>query len=220
MNRRIALKAIASFAMAPLIRLRPQIDREALLLPFCGDSYKYDLQEPFQHGSLTYATDTFRIIRTELISPEVCGERRLPPAEQTWRDWWHPCGWREVERPALSDLVHRSDGIFGACPQCLDRMISLGEFYPDQETIEDLMRRGVRWDVDENTHGDEFCDLCRGRDYNGPTAITIGSQRVDYALMDPVWRLPGPIYIAANQRSGGPILFRADGFEGMAMPLI
>ena len=220
MNRRDALKTLATIAMTPMVKLRAGIDREALMLPFCGESSRYTLHVPFQQGSLTYATDSWRIVRAELTAPEIVGEKRLPPAAKLFEDSWHPRQWIEMPRPEVKELViSNGDDPFGICPVCLGREISFGENYPDREVLEDLMRRGIRWDVDENAHGDESCPQCRGREYYGPSVVVIGEERCSFAMMAPIWNLPGILRVSVNQKRGAPLLFTADGFEGMVMPL-
>jgi hypothetical protein len=221
MKRRTALKAMAAALLTPLVRLRTEINREALMMPFClpYESLKYDLQQPFQQGSLTYATDTYRMIRAELTGPEITGERRLPPAGKVWNEHWNPVEWFEFQRPAITDLVSRDDGLDGTCPVCLDRMVSFGEHYPSREILEDLCRRGVRWDVDDNTHGDESCPQCHGKAYYGPSLARISDKLLSFDKLAPIWNLPCPVRFALNKDPRGPVLFTADGFEGLVMPM-
>lgn len=105
LTRRTVLKSIAAALMAPTVRLRTEIDREALMRPFCGEDYRYSLSEPFQQGSLTYCTDSRRIIRAELTAPELVGERRLPNAVGLWNNKWRDGRWTPIYRPERTDLL-------------------------------------------------------------------------------------------------------------------
>jgi hypothetical protein len=216
LTRRTTLKAIAAALMAPTIRLRPEIDREALMRPFCDttEGYRYQTNEPFQQGSLTYCTDSRRIIRAELTLTEIVGERRLPNAVGLWGQHWHPSQWIEIERPEISQLLIPIGNDYGStCPQCLGRRISLGDQYPDENDP-----RLINYDPDDNTIGDESCSLCRGLDYFGPSEMEIGGHRFAYRLMAPIFDLPG-VKFSPPKHKEEPGLFLADGFEGMLMPL-
>lgn len=225
LTRRTALKTIAAALMVPQVRLRKEIDREELMRKFCsrdGDwLHRYDLETPFQHGSLTYATDSRRMVRAELTSPCLVGERKLPPVDSCWKESWQPGKWVPLRRPELGELVSRNVNNLdlAICPVCDGRMVSLGEHYPEQEKLEDIHRRGIRWDVDENIVGDESCPTCRGRDYEGPDIVMIGGQGFSYSLLRPIWDLPGEVSATISKFDQHPLLFRCDGFEGIAMSL-
>ena len=212
-TRRTVLKSIAAILMAPTIRLRPEIDREALMRPFCGESCRYSLEEPFQQGSLTYCTDARRIIRAELTCPEIVGERRLPNAVRLWRNHWRNGQWIPVERPQISELLMpHYQGVDGVCPKCLGRRISLGDQYPagDYNTF-------PSYDPDDNSIGDTSCEQCQGRAYYGPSEVEIGGYRFCYAMLSPMYDIPD-VQIIPPRFPDEPMLFRADGFEGMVMP--
>ena len=215
-TRRTVLKAIAAALMAPTIRLRPEIDREALMRPFCDvdEGYRYQLNAPFQQGSLTYCTDSRRIIRAELTCPEVVGERRLPDAAGLWNHYWRNGQLRPVERPQISELLlPRGKDRDGVCPKCLGRRISLGDFYPYSDD------KLVNYDPDDNSVGDESCELCHGLSYYGPSQVEIGGFRFSYHMLAPMYDLPGVMVRPPTNNEDDPMLFKADGFEGMVMPL-
>lgn len=216
-TRRTALKAIAAALMAPTIRLRPEIDREALMRPFCDvdEGFRYQLNAPFQQGSLTYCSDSRRIIRAELTCPEVVGERRLPNAVELWGRHWRNGQWMPGERPQITDLLVSLDrDISGVCPKCLGRRISLGDKYPDSEDT-----TPINYDPDDNSIGDASCEQCRGLTYYGPSEVNIGGLRYCYGMLAPMYDLPG-LRISPSGHPDHPLLFRADGFEGMVMPLV
>lgn len=208
--------------MAPTVNLRREIDREALMRPFCDtwEGFLYQLNAPFQEGSLTYATDSRRIIRAELTSPEIVGERMLPNCAKLWENHWRPAEFVPIERPAISELlVPRFENYGSTCPVCLGRRISLGKEYPDFDD-EELNTRIHRlgYDVDDNSIRDESCNHCRGLDYYGPSEMQIGDFRFAYAMVSPMFALP-ELRVAAPVTVETPLLFVADGFEGMVMPL-
>lgn len=221
MNRRLFLKASAAALCVPFVGLRREVDREALMLPFCCDHPypRYDIESPFQHGSLTYATDSRRIVRAEIAKPKIVGEGRLPPVAALWDMRWRPKEWIEIDRPDFDSLKHRRDGVPDTCPECLGRMVSCGETYPSEDELNELLSRGVRWDVDDNTKGDESCPRCRGCEYEGPSVLEVCGVRLAYDVACPVWDLPGPVRFAVLGEEL-PVLFAADGFEGMVMPLV
>ena len=219
-TRRTALKAIAAALMAPTVRLRKEIDREALMRPFCGDDWRYSVSEPFKQGSLTYCTDARRIIRGELAAPEIVGERRLPDAVGLWGKFWQPQQWIEVDRPQIGELlVSRGDDREGICPVCFGRRISLGDTFPDlSDPAEDVRMHRLDCDIDDNTIRDASCTHCRGLDYYGPWQLEIGGHRFAYNMIAAVFDLPG-VKFHMPEVEGRPLLFCAEGFEGMVMPL-
>jgi len=221
LTRRTVLKSIAAAMMAPTIRLRNEIDREALMRPFCGDDFRHSLSEPFQQGSLTYCTDARRIIRAELTAPEIVGERRLPNAVRLWNQNWRSGQFMPIKHPAINDLLPSSEpDIPGTCPKCFERRVCLGAEYPpcDDDGMVSMRLQRLGWDVDDNTVRDASCPLCHGLEYYGPSQMEIGRLRYSYALIAPVFALPGVVFLPA-EATGQPLLFRAEGFEGMAMPL-
>jgi hypothetical protein len=115
LQRRTFLKALAAATWAPLIELRPEVDREKLMLAFCDpDDVKYDLSQPFAAGSLTYATDRYAIIRGEIANRMEVGERKTPRVEPVWNDHWHPTGnWIPLDASRHDALLFRGDGFEG-----------------------------------------------------------------------------------------------------------
>lgn len=220
-TRRTVLKSIAAALMAPTVRLRQEIDREALMRPFCGEDLRYSLSEPFQQGSLTYCSDTRRIIRAELTCPELVGERRLPNAVGLWNEKWRDGQWIEIERPEITDLLPSPlEDLDNVCPLCLGRRISLGAEYPyrhNKEMDERMYRLG--YDPDDNTIRDETCPRCQGRDYYGPSEFAINGLRYRWAMLAPIFDLPNVRFLPSEYEEL-PLLFKADGFEGMTMPLV
>ena len=221
-TRRTVLKSIAAALMAPTIRLRPEIDREALMRPFCGEDFRYAIDQPFQQGSLTYCTDARRIIRAELSCPEINGERRLPNAAGLWKQYWgNNPQWIPVERPELNELLlPRGDDYQGVCPLCLGRRISLGDTYPDfDDKTVDRRIHDLQYDVDDNSIGDAACERCHGREYWGPSEVEFSDGiRFRYDMLAPMYDLPG-LMVSPTKYDGLPMPFKADGFEGMIMPL-
>jgi hypothetical protein len=220
MTRRSFVASIAVALLAPRIRLRPEIDREALMLPFCGESPRWDFDAPFGVGSLTYATDAFRLVRAELPARRDDGERRIPDVSAAWRVLWHPDRFVPFARPDISDLRYRSD-YGGTCPDCCGRRVFLGDTYPTYEEINDRYAK-LQYDVDDNSIGDVTCRTCRGRDYDGPHLVRVGDSFFDYGRLKPVWDLPNvSVSLGANcaHLDSRPLLFSADGFEGVVCPL-
>lgn len=228
-SRRSFLGASAAVAAAalfgPKISLRSEIDRERLMLPFCGENYRWDLAAPFGVGSLTYATDARRIIRAEIIGRKEVGERRIPNVNGLWRDEWKPDGELiPFEKPPLSSIrwgFHNH----GDCPDCGGRRIpwdGVGKEYPnlDDAGFKHLEReRG--YDVDDNCVFDPACRTCRGRPYKGPSLFEFRGQFYSAALLLPIWDLPGvKIGVAQPDRDKErKLLFAADGFEGIVCPV-
>lgn len=222
LTRRTVLKSIAAALMAPTVRLRSGIDREALMRPFCDtdEGFRYHLNAPFQQGSLTYCTDAWRIIRAELTCPELVGERRLPNATGLYEKHWRDGDWIPIGRPMISELLVSRDNEYGCtCPSCFGRRVSLGEKHPDfDDPVIDKRVHALGYDIDDNTVGDESCPVCKGLDYYGPGQMEIGGLRYSYAVLAPVFDLPNVKFLPSPS-DVVPILFKADGFEGMVMPL-
>jgi len=208
----------------PKISLRSEIYRERLMLPFCGENYRWDLGAPFGVGSLTYATDARRIIRAEIVSRKEDGERRVPNVNGLWRDEWKPDGELiPFEKPPLSS-IRWGFANFGDCPDCGGRRIpwdGVGEKYPDLDDAQyKHLEREKGYDVDDNCVFDPACRTCRGRPYQGPSLFEFRGQFYSAALLLPVWNLPG-VRIGVGQLDGGErkLLFSADCFEWSVCPV-
>lgn len=222
-SRRSVLKSIAAAAMAPLVQLRHTVPDERLLLAFCGERFSlYKIDAPFGVGSLTYATDAYAMVRAEISNRVETGEARLPPVEEAWQKHWLPtAGWRPLTPDDLTPTFYAT-GKYGTpfkkCPYCGNRRKSLGETYPPMETHEDLQALGLLdYDVDTNTVRDTSCEFCRGTDYPGKDEVLLcGSLFKAYDLRR-ILALPN-VRVCAS-KSDGTMLFRADGFEGIARGL-
>jgi hypothetical protein len=226
MNRRSALQIIGASLFAPIVRLRPTVDREKLLRAFCDDwgISRYDLDQPFNVGSLTYASDSRSAVRAELCSAVEDGTRRIPDMDCVWQRLWHPSEFVPFELPPVdSPLLVKPLPVgnfmgMGTCPLCDDRRISFGEHYPSSLDEE---RTLPGYDPDDNTYRDPSCPLCRGMDFTGPSELIVQGVRMNYSRLKPIAALPN-VRVAGNLRhveSGGPLVFKADGFEGLAMGL-
>lgn len=219
MERRSFLRfSVALLELVPLVRLRTEVDIESIMLRFCADEpYRLDLTQPFGVGPFTYATDTKHMVRAELVNRQENGERRLPKnVEEVWRYHWHPSNWVPFELPRIEDLTIRcSDGFYAICPLCDNRRISLGEWPPESF---DKFRR-LDYDPDDNSIRDKSCQLCRGKQYNGPSLAMVAGTLMSFHRLKPIAAIPG-VEIAANQKGEDhPFLFRGSELEGMAMGL-
>lgn len=222
LNRRTTLKILGAAIMAPCVNLRTEIDRERLLAAFCDDNdwQRYDFDRPFAIGSLTYATDARHMVRAELPARIEEGERRLPKGiEQVWSEWWQPQDFQPFHLPPVESLTLLPDQRWGGtCPVCDDRRISIGDRYPQSN---DEAAELPEYDPDDNTIRDASCPLCRGRAYYGPCRVRLCGRLMDYSRVKPIAALPN-VRVAATKHyhPESPLLFVADGFEGMAMGLI
>lgn len=226
MTRRSTIKMISgslASLMCPTIQLRQSIPDERLLIPFCApESFRYDFEKPFGVGSLTYATDARAMVRCELSSRVEDGERRLPKnVIGVWDYHWNPS---KKWQPLTPDDVipTETDRVTGMCPYCGDRRVSLGEHFPaDQEHADELLRK-LDWDVDDNTIRDESCEHCHGRDYEGPSCVRIVGVEHQAWTMRRILSLPN-VHVCPgsyNRHRWGdsePLLFKADGFEGISL---
>lgn len=219
-SRRSALKSIALAIVAPTVRLRQSVDREALMRAFCcpeGWCSRYDIDQPFNFDSLTYACDYRHAVRAELSNTIEEGTRRIPDMQKCWGEYWHPGHFVPFELPPVDSplLVTCQGGYCGICPLCDDRRISFGDRYPAS-----LDEVPIGYDPDDNTYRDPSCPLCRGsEDFSGPSQLIVQGVRLSYSRLKPLAALPG-LRVAGNVRqhtTEGPLVFKADGFEGMAM---
>ena len=220
-TRRAALKCLAVSAMAPLVELRPAIDRERLLAAFCDTggtrSIRFDLAAPFAVGSLTYATDALSMCRAEIANRWEIGERRLPPIEKCWDRLWKPARRFELySLPPIDTLTLGDQGDYGVCPLCDGRRKSLGSAYPDGEWCDSLEAHLRYYDVDDNTTLDPACQLCHGRLYAGPWQVRVCGVLMSYSRMKAIAALP-EARVSRTEVDGGALLFAAAGFEGVAM---
>jgi hypothetical protein len=207
------------------VTLRDNIGRERLLRAFCAPkdwSIRYDLENPFCFDSLTYAADYQHTVRAELSNRIEEGTRRIPDMQRVWDRYWHPAGeFVPFELPAIdSPRLLKPDGKFliGVCPLCDNRRISFGDKYPSEEEFESLSD----WDVDDNTCRDQSCPLCHGKNFEGPSELMVRGVRMIYSRLKPLAALPN-VRVAGNilqESTEGPLVFMADGFEGLAMGLL
>ena len=223
-TRRTVLKSAMAFLMAPTVSLRRDVDREALLSAFCDPNYagRYDLDSPFRHGSQTIATNAKILCRAEISAPVLDGkERRLPPVDATYKLLWHPGEFRPLELPPIGSrklkYMPESPYTQATCPACGNRRISFGPNYPSAKWIEQRAER-FDWDVDNNTIRDVSCPECRGKEYDGPTIVSIDGNPFDYWLLKPIAALPN-VRVAKSKHESGVLCFTADGFDGLAMGL-
>lgn len=215
------MKSLAALTLAPLVTLRKTIDREKLLAAFCDDdNYRYDFAKPFGYGSLTYATDSRFICRAEIADRKEDGDIKLPyNFGEAWPTLWKPAGeFLPLELPPIEALTLCTDERWGGiCPLCGNRRVSLGDCYPP-ECSDYKWCDVMGYDPDDNTIRDKSCGLCHGKDYHGPSLFRYGPHLLSYHRMKPIAALPNT-RVAVNIKCDGPLLFQADGFEGMAMGL-
>jgi hypothetical protein len=225
-----ASAAVAAALFAPKISLRSEIDRERLMLPFCAawDYCRFDIDSPFGVDAFTYATDSRRMVRAEIANRCEVGERRIPNVTSLWQTLWLPSGeFRPFERPAVESLGWKCRQ-YNICPACGGRRVpwdGVGEIYPSNEAAQAMRIEGRDYDVDDNTTLDPACELCRGKTYDGPSLLKIGSSLFSAAMLLPLWDLPGlkialrePMLDSFRRQTISPLLFTADGFEGAVMP--
>jgi len=225
-TRRTVLKTMAAALMAPTIHLRPSVPDERLLLPFCDpDSMRYNFQTPFGHGSLTYASDSRAMIRCELANRQEIGERKLPKnIDQVWEAWFRPkAQWRPL---TPDDIVPTAINDYAKCFECGNRRISLGDRYPELNEYgspAEQRMHDLGWDVDDNTIRDESCPTCRGRSFGHKNvAVLFGHNHQAYELKR-ILALPNVMVCQSGfepEEHAQGLLFRADGFEGVALGLM
>lgn len=213
-SRRSFLQAMAVAMAVPIIDLRPGIPREKLMLDFCDQDYlRYNLKQPFGVGSLTYATDSRAMIRTELLNRSEVGEQRVPPVDKVWHDHWNPVGqWRELDDGILTPTIRKK---YQLCPKCGDARVSFGEQYPDEGDWSELCRL-YNYDGDDNSIRDRSCDVCHGLDYQcAGFSDVLGVHHSSYMLKR-IAALPNPM-VCRSASVEHAVLFRADGFEGISL---
>lgn len=220
-TRRTALKVCASFLSAPIVRLRAEVDRELLLSAFvCPRGHRhsrYDLIAPFCVGSLTYATDAIHICRSELVNrEETLKTRRIPGnLDELYRSHFTGSGsWRDFELPDWRKCENPNSDIY-SCPECGGRRVSLGEYYPDNDWITSSSAEELDYDVDDNTTRDPSCNVCHGKTWRGPSLLVVSGVHFEYSRLKAMAALPN-VRVARSAQDDA-IVFRADGFEGIAM---
>ncbi len=225
-SRRSVLKGIAAAMMCPTIQLRASVPDERLLLPFC-DSYcsRYSFDAPFGYGSLTYATDARAMIRCELANRQEVGEKRLPKdIDNVWGRWFKPASqWRPLT-PA--DIQPTVESDCAECFTCGDRRVSIGDEYPEF-TSDGVLKyswlRRLQYDCDDNTIRDESCPACRGLSTGHKNiAVLFGEEHRAHSLKR-ILALPNVLVCKSEfdpKEHAPALLFRADGFEGIALGLV
>lgn len=219
-TRRTVLKTIAATLLAPTIALRREIDREALVSAFCGESFRYSIDKPFLHGGLTYATDARGIIRAELAAPLLDGaNRKLPNVAKCWEDCWRPSTkFVPFELPPVGGLLTNKYG--GTCPVCCGRRVPINvDLDSGWCASREASERG--FDIDDMTVLDESCEHCNGKEFFGPSLAKIGNTFHSYHLIKRIAALPSVQVAEAKDVAGYDLIcFRADGFEGMQMGVV
>lgn len=210
------------------IQVRADVVRERVLSSFCGEfhallaGHRYRIDFPFRVGELSYATDGATLVRTELESCVEEGDVRVPDMELTWSCYWSvSCEWKPFELPAIDNLTEHVDGV--SCPLCGDRRVSLGEKYPEfgpnGEPVDHKLSV-YGYDVDDNSIRDKSCQLCEGLAYRGPNAVRVRGVPMSYSRLKTIASI-GNVEIASTavSRTHHWILFRGNGFEGIALGL-
>lgn len=215
-SRRTFLKAAAAVICAPRIELRPAIDREKLMLAFCDpDATRYSLEAPFGVDSLTYATDSYAMIRGELANRSELADRRIPNVTPVWNDLWHPRAWIDFD-PSLLTPTLTTDGPH-LCPQCGCARVSLGDTYPDMTDSDEVQRiYSLGYDIDDNTIRDKSCSLCKGLEYDGPDVSNLLGIYHSTFYVKRIAAIPN-VQISRSCADGDVVLFRGDGFEGVSL---
>ena len=214
-SRRRFMQAIAAAMSVPIIDLRAGVPREKLLLDFCGEDYlRYDLKQPFGVGSLTYATDSKAMIRTELANRCEVGEMKIPPVGNVWSAHWEPTGqWRDLDETMLTPTIVRK---YQSCPKCGGDRVSFGESYPDNHHDWYVLVSEYAYDPDDNTIRNRSCDVCHGRDYTGAAVSDVlGIEHSTYNLKR-IAALPHA-QVCRSAYVEHAVLFRADGFQGISL---
>lgn len=215
-SRRSFLQAMAAAMTVPIIDLRPAVHRENLLLKFCDPEYqRFNLSQPFGVGSLTYATDSRAMIRTELVNRSEVGEMRTPPVQKVWHDYWHPYSqWRPLDETILTPTITREEQL---CPKCGDARVSVGEGYPNySDPAVVAMLKTYRYDPDENTIRDRSCDVCHGLDYTDPAVSDIFGVQHSTFMLHRIAALPNAM-VTRSESVQHAVLFKADGFQGISL---
>lgn len=227
-SRRTALKAFAALAMAPIIDLRREVDRERILRGFCAEeeNVRWSLNAPFGVGSLTYATDAKYMARAEIANRVENGERCLPKVTDCWNKLWVPSGeFKTFHLPTADDLENVGENHFydpyHLCPYCGNSRVSLGSEYPEWGSDgepKSLRIRRLDYDVDTNTIRDESCPHCKGLQYKGHACLRVDGMLHEYWRLRPIAAIPD-VKVCRSASDKNCLLFKGDGFEGMAMGL-
>lgn len=223
MQRRTFNKALASLLTVPLLNLQPlTIDRHKLLSMFLGESWqRYDLSRPYILDGFSYATDARVMARITTSDDESLDETiKIPPLQNVWDTAFKPeRQWERFHLHDIKDLV--LSPIYNICPVCDDRRVSYGKEYPaDEDTALAL----PDYDPDDNTIRDVSCELCHGRNYEGPSLQPIAGKKIAYRYAKKLAAIPGcEVSVSAGHgytNGHQTILFRSDvGIGGILMPV-
>lgn len=217
-SRRSVLKASLSALFSPTVILRDDFHRERLLRPFCDPgTLRYDLSEPFNVGSLTYATCGRQIVRCELVSTIDDGiAKKRPNVEQVYDELFKPRSeFIPLELPPIESLELNDFG----CPVCHDRRLPAGDFRDEDFELK------YDYDPDSETIADTSCRWCHKA--NGsqrerfPSLVVMGggSHRFTYQSLLKIAAIPKvgvSLSISDHDKDMPLLLFRGDGFEGIA----
>jgi len=212
-TRRSFLRASIAAALTPIIELRQSVPDEKLMLAFCDEECsRYDLKQPFAVGSMTYASDTWAMVRAEIPNRLEVAQRRLPRnVPSIWRDHWHP-GQFVPLTDELMKPVFMSE--YPVCPVCGDARI---EFTPDHRNPEHVeLCRVYDFDPDEFTIRDKSCDACHGLEYRGADIAYICGMRHRAFYLQRIAALPNA-RVCQSRSVPMALLFQADGFEGISL---
>lgn len=221
-TRRGFMGAAAALVMAPLIKLRPEIERESILREFCADvSSRYNLTSPFGIGSATYATDATRAVRVELVSRNEDGSGRRPDMERCFSQIWHPGEWRDFVLPSPEFLTLNCG--LETCPHCLNRRVDANVFPDEVKLTPDGMLdcpriEGLDWCPDDDTIRDSSCPVCHGRRYLGPDSVLIDGHPFAYEKLAPLAKIRR-VRVSMSQSFERCLLFAGDGFDGCVLGL-
>jgi hypothetical protein len=215
-TRRSLLRAAVVAAMAPVIELRNSVPDEKLMLAFCDpDCNRYDLNQPFGVGSLTYASDTWAMVRADIPNRVEIDERRLPRnVSAIWQEHWHPDRFVPLTE-SLMTPTEPSD--YPLCPVCGDARV---KFTPDHKNPEHVnLCRVYDFDPDEFTIRDRSCECCSGLDYVGPDISNVCGIRHRSFYLRRIAALPNA-KVCRSRSVASALLFVADGFEGISLGII
>lgn len=217
MSRRSVLRAGVGAMLAPIVKLRDEIPREAILRQFADVDcfHRFKLDEPFGIGSLTYATDRFAVARCELERRTESGLMALPPIEDRWPRWWQPAwSWVPIDEAETSCPDVRE---WAGCPECGNRFVSYGATFPDFSDTELMSRLGeLSYSVDDNQIRDQSCQTCRGRSTETPNVSEILGVRHSTFFLKRIRNIPD-VLISRTAYNSQMILFKGSGFQGVSI---
>lgn len=228
MRRRSFLATVAGAFLAPSAFFRSGVDAAAIMRSFCDPDHAiYAIDRPFVDGGAVWATNCRQAIRGDGAEVEPEGEAlRRPRITRALAELIPVGSWRPWRLPSIDELTLRQrDG--GICPACeWKRRIVLDEYPPEESIAHDPAF--ALYDVDDNSIVDPACELCRGREYLGPTVVQVAGAFHCYALVKKLAAIPG-LEVCESRRDGSnllndqvvrPMLFRGGGFFGASMPLV